>query len=125
MRLANCRSASGGIASSSLATRNQHGRGRRPVNAPPRGCPWPGPDDPLPAAPGKAALLDGVVETVLAQLHVDPADPTGPPSCAHALAVYDGAAELERGLDIPLTGLAATLSPLGNLRSAPGARRRA
>jgi AcrR family transcriptional regulator len=26
-------------------------------------------------APGKAALLDGVVETVLAQLHVDPADP--------------------------------------------------
>jgi len=26
-------------------------------------------------APGKAALLDGVVEVVLAQLHVDPADP--------------------------------------------------
>ena len=26
-------------------------------------------------APGKAALLDGVVETVLAQLRVDPADP--------------------------------------------------
>ena len=26
-------------------------------------------------APSKAALLDGVVETVLAQLHVDPADP--------------------------------------------------
>jgi hypothetical protein len=26
---------------------------------------------------------------------------------------YDGAAELERGLDILLTGLAATLSPLG------------
>lgn len=26
-------------------------------------------------APGKAALLDGVVETVLARLHVDPADP--------------------------------------------------
>src|ERR1700743_2776077 len=26
-------------------------------------------------APGKAALLDGVVETVLCQLHVDPADP--------------------------------------------------
>ena len=35
-------------------------------------------------------------------------------SLAHALAVYDGAAELERGLDILLTGLAATLSPLGN-----------
>jgi AcrR family transcriptional regulator len=34
-------------------------------------------------------------------------------SLAHALAVYDGAAELERGLDILLTGLAATLSPLG------------
>jgi AcrR family transcriptional regulator len=30
---------------------------------------------------------------------------------AHALASYDGAAELERGLDILLTGLAATLSP--------------
>jgi AcrR family transcriptional regulator len=30
---------------------------------------------------------------------------------AHALATYDGAAELERGLDILLTGLAATLSP--------------
>jgi hypothetical protein len=46
-------------------------------------------------------------------------------SLAHALACYDGTAELERGLDILLTGLAATLSPLGNLRSAPGARRRA
>jgi hypothetical protein len=33
---------------------------------------------------------------------------------AHALASYDGAAELERGLDILLTGLAATLSPPGN-----------
>jgi AcrR family transcriptional regulator len=32
---------------------------------------------------------------------------------AHALATYDGAAELERGLDILLTGLAANLSPLG------------
>jgi AcrR family transcriptional regulator len=32
-------------------------------------------------------------------------------SLAHALACYDGAAELERGLDILLTGLAATLSP--------------
>ena len=30
---------------------------------------------------------------------------------AHALAAYDGAAELESGLDILLTGLAATLSP--------------
>jgi AcrR family transcriptional regulator len=30
---------------------------------------------------------------------------------AHALACYDGGAELERGLDILLTGLAATLSP--------------
>jgi AcrR family transcriptional regulator len=32
-------------------------------------------------------------------------------SLAHALACYDGAAELERGLDILLSGLAATLSP--------------
>ena len=181
-------------------------------------------------APGKAALLDGVVEVVLAQLHVDPADPdwdeqlrgvardyralalehpnvvpllvtrplatplalrprgtlrpledvlalltragfSGPDalhvyraffgflnghvlnelqelvenpdetddllrlglyrlpigefpllrSLAHALASYDGAAELERGLDILLTGLAATLSPSGESRpAAPG-----
>jgi AcrR family transcriptional regulator len=34
-------------------------------------------------------------------------------SLAHALAAYDGAAELERGLDILLTGLANTLSPPG------------
>ena len=41
---------------------------------------------------------------------------------AHALASYDGAAELERGLDILLTGLAATLSPSGESRqAAPGA----
>ena len=33
-------------------------------------------------APNKAALLDGVAEIVLAQLKVDPADPTGPRSCA-------------------------------------------
>jgi hypothetical protein len=33
---------------------------------------------------------------------------------AHALASYDGTAELERGLDILLTGLAARLSPPGN-----------
>jgi AcrR family transcriptional regulator len=32
-------------------------------------------------------------------------------SLAHALACYNGAAELERGLDILLTGLATTLSP--------------
>ena len=32
-------------------------------------------------------------------------------SLAHALATYDGAAELERGLDILLTGLATRLSP--------------
>ncbi len=32
---------------------------------------------------------------------------------APALASYDGAAELERGLDILLTGLSATLTPLG------------
>ena len=179
-------------------------------------------------APGKAALLDGVVEVVLAQLHVDPADPdwaaqlrgvardyralalehpnvvpllvtrplatplalrpsgtlrpledvlalltragfSGPDalhvyraffgflnghvlnelqelvenpdetddllrlglyrlpigefpllrSLAHALASYDGAAELERGLDILLTGLAATLSPSGESRGSP------
>ena len=43
-------------------------------------------------------------------------------SLAHALASYDGAAELERGLDILLTGLAATLSPSGESRpAAPGA----
>ena len=44
---------------------------------------------------------------------------------AHALAAYDGAAELERGLDILLTGLAATLSPPGESRPAapgPGSR---
>jgi AcrR family transcriptional regulator len=34
-------------------------------------------------------------------------------SLAHALASYDGAAELERGLDILLTGLATTLTPAG------------
>lgn len=176
-------------------------------------------------APGKAALLDGVVETVLAQLRVDPADPdwaaqlravasgyralalahpnvvpllvtrslatplalrphgtlrpledllalltragfTGPDALhiyraffgflnghvlnelqelvenpdetddllrlglnrlplsefpllrglAHALASYDGTAELERGLDILLAGLTATLSPPGTGR---------
>jgi AcrR family transcriptional regulator len=35
---------------------------------------------------------------------------------AHALACYDGTAELERGLDILITGLAATLSPAGGGR---------
>jgi len=30
---------------------------------------------------------------------------------ASVLAAYDGAAELERGLDILLTGLASTLAP--------------
>ena len=39
-------------------------------------------------------------------------------SLAHALASYDGAAELERGLDILLTGLAATLSPAVAVRPA-------
>jgi len=34
-------------------------------------------------------------------------------SLAHALAAYDGPAELERGLDILLTGLATTLFPSG------------
>jgi AcrR family transcriptional regulator len=120
-------------------------------------------------APNTAALLDGVAETVLAQLKVDPADPdwaaqlravargyragAGPPergaaaghpaelqelienldetddllrlglhrlpirqfpllrSLAPALASYDGAAELERGLDILLTGLTDSLPP--------------
>jgi AcrR family transcriptional regulator len=37
-------------------------------------------------------------------------------SLAHALACYDGAAELERGLDILITGLSATLSPPGTSR---------
>lgn len=37
-------------------------------------------------------------------------------SLAHALAGYDGAAELERGLDILITGLAATLSLPGTGR---------
>jgi len=37
-------------------------------------------------------------------------------SLAHALASYDGAAELERGLDILLTGLATTLAPSGEGR---------
>ena len=41
---------------------------------------------------------------------------------AHALACYDGAAELERGLDILIIGLAATLSPAGESHpAAPGA----
>ena len=35
-------------------------------------------------------------------------------SLAPVLASYDGAAELERGLDIMLTGLAATLTPQAN-----------
>jgi AcrR family transcriptional regulator len=39
-------------------------------------------------------------------------------SLAHALASYDGAAELERGLDILLTGLATTLSPAVLVRPA-------
>ena len=39
-------------------------------------------------------------------------------SLAHALATYDGAAELERGLDILLTGLATTLSPAAAVRPA-------
>jgi AcrR family transcriptional regulator len=39
---------------------------------------------------------------------------------AHALASYDGAAELDSGLDILLTGLAMTLTPTGHPR-APGA----
>ena len=37
-------------------------------------------------------------------------------SLAHALACYDGAAELERGLDILLTGLTATVTPPGQTR---------
>jgi AcrR family transcriptional regulator len=37
-------------------------------------------------------------------------------SLAHSLACYDGAAELERGLDILITGLAATLSLPGTGR---------
>src|ERR1700677_984681 len=41
-------------------------------------------------------------------------------SLAPVLAAYDGAAELERGLDILLTGLTATLTPRGEpRRSAP------
>jgi AcrR family transcriptional regulator len=37
-------------------------------------------------------------------------------SLAHSLACYDGAAELERGLDILIAGLAATLPPAGGGR---------
>ena len=40
---------------------------------------------------------------------------------AHALASYDGAAELERGLDILLTGLATTLSPVASRPGRAGA----
>jgi len=43
---------------------------------------------------------------------------------AHALACYDGAAELERGLDILITGLAATLSPPGTSRPQPASTQR-
>ena len=39
-------------------------------------------------------------------------------SLAHALASYDGAAELERGLDILLPGLATSLSPAVEVRPA-------
>jgi len=39
-------------------------------------------------------------------------------SLASALAAYDGAAELERGLDLLLTGLASTLTPLDRPDSA-------
>jgi len=42
-------------------------------------------------------------------------------SLAHALAGYDGAAELERGLDILIIGLATTLSPAGRVRPAGSA----
>src|ERR1700751_2143415 len=43
-------------------------------------------------------------------------------SLSHALASYDGAAQLERGLYIRRAGLAATLSPSGESRpAAPGA----
>jgi hypothetical protein len=41
-------------------------------------------------------------------------------SLAHDLACYDGAAELERGLDILITGLAATLPPAGGGQRLPG-----
>ena len=41
---------------------------------------------------------------------------------AHALASYDGAAELERGLDIRPTGLAATLSPQAKAARLPPVR---
>ena len=37
-------------------------------------------------------------------------------SLAHSLAGYDGAAELERGLDMLIAGLAATLPPAGGVR---------
>ncbi len=40
---------------------------------------------------------------------------------AHALAGYDGAAELERGLDILIIGLATTLPPAGGARPAGSA----
>ena len=40
---------------------------------------------------------------------------------AHALAGYDGAAELERGLDILIIGLATTLSPAARARPAESA----
>jgi AcrR family transcriptional regulator len=40
---------------------------------------------------------------------------------AHALACYDGTAELERGLDILISGLAATLPPAGGGRPAGSA----
>ena len=44
-------------------------------------------------------------------------------SLAHTLACYDSAAELERGLDILIIGLAATLSPAGGGRP-PGSAAR-
>src|ERR1700721_2231568 len=70
-------------------------------------------------APGKAALLDGVVETVLAQLTADPAGPDwtapprgAPPDPALALAPPPGAPLLvPRPLATPLA-----LRPRGTLR---------
>ena len=41
---------------------------------------------------------------------------TGPASCGRSPAAYDGTAELERGLDILLTGLTTTLTPPGQTR---------
>ena len=68
-------------------------------------------------APNKAALLDGVAETVLAQLHVDSADPDWAGQLRQVARRYRALA-LAHPHAVPLlTGLTATLTPPGQARA--------